>query len=155
MSEIKYKNGTKQRRPIDRWETLDVLYDERETLGRDTIGVRVEIQRPIFEGDQPGRVCLNCVVYRGDRNIRFFCRSGDMSEIIALQELLNGLTVDMLDEFADRYEALDTRYRSRRLESRREPRPGEVGGGLSRFSKPNKGEYQQRKRIGRQGRIDG
>lgn len=80
----------RQQRKIERWETLDVLYDGREKRqGGVEIGVAVEVKQPVFEGGSKGFPKMNTTVSRGDRFLRFMCFNGDISEIRDLAWLLN------------------------------------------------------------------
>jgi len=140
--------------PIKHWETLEVLHSDTRRVGRDDLGIVIEVQRPVFEDGRTGRVSMGMVIRRGERMLRLFCRDGSTDEISALREMLDG--VHGLDGFTDRFAELraENDPPPRERESRRErgsgPKPGEVGGGLSRFSGESKRDKRRRKREARE-----
>jgi len=152
------RKGNDKRTPIDHWETLKVLHSDSKPVGRDgDLGVVIEVQRPVFEGGRTGRSTMGVIIRRGERMLRLFCRNGDTHEISALRDMLADLPDTVLDEYASEYDTLraenDPPPRERGGGGRERgsgPRPGEVGGGLSRFSGESKRDRKRRKRQERE-----
>lgn len=143
-------NGKSQRAPIERWETLEVLYSDTRKPGRDDLGILVEVQRPVFEGGRTGRVSLGVAIRRGERMLRLFCRDGATTEISELRDMLATLDYSKLDSFTDRFAELRLKHdpvqRERAEERGSRPNRGGPGSGLGPWSAPGKTERKRKKR---------
>lgn len=140
--------GRQQRRKVERWETLEVLHSGMETTAKAEIGLVIEIKQPIFEGGAKGFPKMNATVRRGDRFLRLTCFDGDVSEIKALADLLNG-AVAGIDDLPEKYDVYVDKHKAGR--DRGGPKKhGGVGGGLSRFSSKGEGKTERRKRKRRE-----
>lgn len=133
------------RSPVDHWETLEVLFNAQVEVGKEILSLVVEVQRPIFEGGRAGRPSMGCILRRGERMLRLPCRDGSTAEIIAFRSLLAGLDADTLIALTERYWALRDKHSETDQQVRRAPKPGEVGGGLSRYSKTPKRDRRESK----------
>jgi hypothetical protein len=141
---------------IEKWETVAVLHEEK-VEGEQPIGLKVEVQCPVFEDGRKGRPRMGCVVRRGDRSLRFQCYEGSMSEIDICAELFAHATAPELAEkitagyseiMAQNASEVDKRQRR---DASSNKRLGQPGGGLGRFSKPGKtARKRSRSREGRQ-----
>lgn len=127
-----------------------MLHSDTRSAGRDDLGIVVEVQRPVFEGGRTGRVSMGMVIRRGERMLRLFCRDGSTDEISALRDML--VAMHGMEGFTDTFKELRAEHDPppREREDRRErgsaPRPGDVGGGLARFSGEAKRDKRRRKR---------
>lgn len=147
------RRGNERRDSIDHWETVEVLHSDTTTVGRDSIGLVVEVQRPVFEGGREGRLSMGAVLTRGGRMLRFRCQQGDTAEISALRRLFSAFDEEKLGALTAKFDELraehDPKPRERGSRSGGgEAKPGSVGGGLSRFSKTSKRERRRQKRQG-------
>lgn len=135
------RKGNGKRATIDHWETLRVLHSDSRPVGRDgDLGVVIEVQRPVFEGERTGRSTMGMVIRRGERMLRLICRNGDSSEISALRDMLAGISDEVLHEYAEEYESIQAKNDPPLRE-----RPSERGSfqkrgatGLGQFSPPGK-----------------
>lgn len=141
----KARNDGKQRRKVERWETLEVLHSGRETTAKADISLVVEIKQPIFEDGAKGFPKMNATLSRGDRFLRFSCFDGDVSEIKALSDLLNGV-IAQADGFSERYDGFVEKHKSSQQRGGGDKKHGGVGGGLSRFSDQAEGKTERRRR---------
>lgn len=146
-------NGQRPRRAIDHWETVEMIHSSQREIGRDNLGIVIEIQRPVFEDGGQGRLTMSCAVHRGERALRLFCRDGDTREIRALEELLSEATPKLEGATARFDEICNTEEKGHRKDSAK-GKPGEPGGGLSRFSKVSKRDRKQLKKKGRTTKVD-
>jgi len=101
----------RHRRKVDRWETLEALYDRTERVDAENIRVAVEIKQPVFEGGARGFPKMNATLSRGDRYLRLSCFDGDVSEIKALSRLIAELMM-VLDFLPEKYDDYIDDYRA-------------------------------------------
>jgi len=137
------KGNDRPRNPIDHWETVEMLHSDLQNVGKDALGLVIEVQRPVFEGGRTGHVAMGVVLKRGERMLRLKCHGGETTEISALREMLNRLDDAKLDETKDRFAELrkehDPPPRPQRQERGSGPsRVGGGAGGLGQFSAPGK-----------------
>lgn len=144
--------GNGKKRDIDHWETVEVLHSESVELDRATIGIVVEVRRPIFEGGVEGFPRMSCTIRRKDnqgagkeRDLRLLCYDGNPEEVQAMAGLFHDMSKGGFGDFVDRYKEIADKHRRAHErprgrshgggEQRREI--GGVGGGLS-FGKSGK-----------------
>jgi hypothetical protein len=143
---MRERRGNGKRTPIDHWETVEVLHSDSVNVGREDVGLVIEVQRPIFEGGREGRLSMGAVLTRGERMLRFFCPGGAITEISALRSMLLDLDEETLAGFATKFDDLRDEHDPKpQRQERGSTKPGQVGGGLSRFSKTSKRERRRQK----------
>lgn len=146
----KARGDNRQRRKVERWETLEVLHSDRATTAKADVSLVVEVKQPIFEDGAKGFPKMNATLSRGDRFLRFSCFDGDVSEIKALADLLNGV-MSGLDDFPEKYDEFVEKHKATTHRGGGGAKKhGGVGGGLSRFSDKNEGKTERRRRKRRE-----
>jgi hypothetical protein len=153
------RKSDRPRSKIEDFETLEVLYSDQVLAETASIGIVVEVQRPVFEGGRTGGPRLSCVITRASRGgeskrervFRIPCIRGDTAEVEALFSLLQRLadrgptnSKTKLDECQHKFDQRVERTSKRRDNG--DAKPGQVGGGLSRFSGESKRDKKRRKR---------
>lgn len=138
-----------KRRKVDEWETIEILFNGRESTPKADIGLVIEVKQPIFDDGTKGFPKLGATVIRGDRFLRFMCFDGDISELKAIDGLFSKASASF-EEYQAAYDGhIANHKQSGRGGNGRSQRPGGVGGGLSRFS-DGEGKTEKRRRKRRE-----
>jgi hypothetical protein len=143
------RKGNHRRKVVERWETLEVLHSGRESMDKVDIALVIEIKQPVFEGGSRGFPKMNATLSRGERFLRFTCFDGDISEINALADLLNG-AVDVISGFSEIYGKYVEKHKADYQRGSSKKQGGGVGGGLSRdrTGEGKTARKRRRKRVG-------
>lgn len=145
-------NSKKNQGPIiAEWETLDTLVDYKDLIGKNVIGVRVTVDRPIFENGNTGYKRVNAELRFAGHFIRLNTKG-----FVNLLKVLDDHR-DAISEAVDK--AHDDNDEKRRKQNERrgirdtddssttpQTKPGGVGGGLSRFARTSKSDRKTQKR---------
>ena len=137
-----------RRRVVERWETLEVLHSGIESAAKTDIGFVIEIKQPVFEDGSRGFPKMNATLSRGERFLRFTCFDGEISEINALINLMNG-AVDAISGFSGIYDNYVEEHKAS-FQRDSDKQVGGVGGGLSRGS-TGEGKTARKRRRSRGG----
>jgi hypothetical protein len=143
---------------ISEWKTLETIVDFKDFIGKIDVGVKVAVDQPVLENGHDGYKRVNAELRCGRHFIRMNT-NGFMKILEVLDEHREAITAAIEAVHADNDEM--RREQQERRESRgngggseRAPKPGAVGGGLSRFTKTPKRDRKRAKKGFTRGRDD-
>jgi hypothetical protein len=139
----------RNRKEIQHWESVKVLHSDQSPTGKTSLGIVIDVQRPVYEDGTKGRPALNCILSRGNRSLRFPMSHG-LEEVRAFMVLTMGLE-EKLEEVQRLYNVVcEGIERAERKAFSGQPQQeyGRPGQGLSRFSSISKADRKKMKRKG-------
>jgi len=146
-------NGEK--RAIESWERVELLFEEKRVVGNDEIEVFFEMVRPHFTDGNIGFPVMNMTIRYGVRSLRIPCRRGQMALASTLVDMVNMVQFDAIEI---EYNRLSAEYRPIKQETQEEilVKRGDrnAGKGLGKYSKPGKTD-RKRNRSSREDRDRG
>ena len=155
-------------RGIDRWETEEVIFSDDCELKNATIGVSLQINRPIFTDGNRGYPKLSATISRDKANIRFPFFDGNDDEIQALRNLILKMLEHVeagkisLNDLLEQHRTSLKMAREEEIECAKKAwsqsdqfgHDDRVNKGLGKFSRSGKTERKRRSRSSRKNQFD-
>jgi hypothetical protein len=152
---VTFSNDRERRGPnIERWDILERIVDIEEMIGKMDFGLKIAVEQPVADNGERLYKRLNAEIRFGRHFIRLNTKGVSML-LQALDEHRDEImkAMDKVHEDNDQIRrdidvARSEAYarKGERSMSSRDPRPGEAGGGLGKFSDAGKTNRKRRNR---------